>query len=187
VLPTRQPSLVVHPANGRVPVRPEAEARRDDNLARSSDNPELMSVWDQCISRGVPGRIIPAAYNNAYQIVQTPDYVVIHAEMIHDARIIPLNGGPALPPWVRLMDGESRGHWEGDTLVAETTNFTDRKLDRDQRLVWAHQGHPAEHGASHCRTVHPRRGRPYRLRGAHRRPCRLYTAVDARVPTDEGR
>ncbi len=126
VLPTRQTSLVVDPPDGRVPVRPEAEARRDEHLARSTEHPEFMSMWDRCISRGVPGWIIPAGYNNAYQIVQTPGYVVIHAEMIHDARIIPLGGPAPLPPTVQLLEGDSRGHWEGDTLVVETTNFTDR-------------------------------------------------------------
>jgi hypothetical protein len=126
VLPTRQTSLVVHPPDGRVPVRPEAEARRDQYLARSTESPEFMSVWDRCISRGVPGWIIPAGYNNAYQILQTADYVVIHAEMIHDARIVPLDGRPALPPAIGLWEGDSRGRWDGDTLVVETTNFTDR-------------------------------------------------------------
>jgi hypothetical protein len=126
VLPTRQTSLVVEPPDGRVPVRPEAEARRDESLARSTEHPEFMSMWDQCISRGVPGWIIPAGYNNAYQIVQTRDHVVIHAEMIHDARIIPLDGRSAPQPWVRQLEGDSRGRWEGDTLVVETTNFTDR-------------------------------------------------------------
>ncbi len=126
VLPTRQTSLVVDPPDGRVPVRPEAEARRDEYLARSTEAPEFMSMWDRCISRGVPGWIIPAGYNNAYQILQTPGYVVIHAEMIHHARIIPLDGRPPLPPTVRLLEGDSSGRWEGDTLVVETTNFSDR-------------------------------------------------------------
>jgi hypothetical protein len=126
VMPTRQTSLVVDPPDGRVPVRPEAEARRDGNLTRSTEHPEFMSMWDRCISRGAPGWIIPAGYNNAYQIVQTAAHVVIHAEMIHDARIIPLNSGTPLPPSVRLLEGDSRGRWEGDTLVVETGNFTDR-------------------------------------------------------------
>jgi hypothetical protein len=126
ILPTRQTSLVVDPPDGRVPVRPEAEARRDEALRRSTEHPEFMSTWDRCISRGVPGWIIPAGYNNAYQIVQTPDHVVIHAEMIHDARIIPVNGRAPLPPTLRLIEGDSRGRWDGDTLVVETTNFSDR-------------------------------------------------------------
>jgi hypothetical protein len=126
ILPTRQTSLVVDPPDGRVPLRPEAEARRDEALARGGDHPEFMSMWDRCISRGVPGWVIPAGYNNAYQIVQTKDYVVIHSEMIHDARIIPLDGRPHLPPTVRLLEGDSRGRWDGDTLVVETTNFGER-------------------------------------------------------------
>ena len=126
ILPTRQTSLVVDPPDGRVPLRPEAEARRDQALARSTDDPEYMSMWDRCISRGVPGWVIPAGYNNAYQIVQTNDFVVIHSEMIHDARVIPLDGRPAPPSTVRLLEGDSRGRWEGDTLVVETTNFGDR-------------------------------------------------------------
>jgi len=126
ILPTRQTSLVVDPPDGRVPLRPEAEARRDAALARSTDDPEFMSMWDRCISRGVPGWVIPAGYNNAYQIVQTKDFVVIHSEMIHDARIIPLDGRPPVPATVRLLEGDSRGRWEGDTLVVETTNFGDR-------------------------------------------------------------
>jgi hypothetical protein len=126
VMPTRQTSLVVDPPDGRVPVRPEAEARRDEYLRRSTEAPEFMSMWDRCISRGVPGWIIPAGYNNAYQILQTRGYVVIYAEMIHDARIIPLDGRPPPPESVRLLEGDSRGRWEGDTLVVETTNFSDR-------------------------------------------------------------
>ncbi|MBM4183228.1 MAG: hypothetical protein FJ207_03270 [Gemmatimonadetes bacterium] len=125
-LPTGQTSLVVDPPDGRVPLRPQAEQRRDFALARSADEPEYMSVWDRCISRGAPGWVIPAGYNNGYQIVQTSDFVVIHSEMIHDARIIPLDGRPPLPPSLRLWEGDSRGHWEGDTLVVETTNFGDR-------------------------------------------------------------
>jgi hypothetical protein len=131
VLPTRQTSLVVDPPDGRVPVRPEAEARRDEYLRRSTEAPEFMSVWDRCISRGVPGWIIPAGYNNAYQILQTSGYVVIHAEMIHETRVIPLfqeaqGDPPPLPPTIRLWEGDARGRWEGDTLVVETTNFSDK-------------------------------------------------------------
>lgn len=125
VMPTRQTSLVVDPQNGRVPVRPEAEARRDEYAAHSTDAPELMSVWDRCISRGAPGWIIPAGYNNAYQIIQTPGFVVIHSEMIHNARIIPIDA-PPLPPSMTFWEGSSRGHWESDTLVVETTNFSNK-------------------------------------------------------------
>ena len=126
ILSTRQTSLVVDPPDGRVPVRPEAESKRDDNRAHGTDSYEYMSLWDRCITRGVPGSMFPTAYNNAYQILQTPGYVVILYEMIHDARIIPLDGRPHVGPKIRLWMGDSRGYWEGDTLVVDTTNFTDK-------------------------------------------------------------
>ena len=123
-LPSRQTSLVVDPPNGRVPTRSSAEARRDFNKAHQGDSYEYMSVWDRCISRGVPGSIFPAGYNNAYRILQTPEYVAILYEMIHDARIIPLQGGQHVSRDIRLWMGDSRGRWEGNTLVVEVTNFT---------------------------------------------------------------
>jgi hypothetical protein len=126
VLATRQTSMVVDPPDGRVPVTAAAEARRDYNLAHNSDSWEYMSVWDRCITRGVPGGIFPAGYNNAYQIVQSPGYVVILYEMIHEARVIPLDGRAHLPENVRQWDGDSRGRWEGDTLVVDTTNYNNK-------------------------------------------------------------
>ena len=125
-LPSRQTSLVVDPPSGRVPTRPSAEARRDFNKAHEGESYKYMSVWDRCISRGVPGSIFPAGYNNAYRILQTPNYVAILYEMIHDARIIPLNGGPHVDEDIRLWMGDSRGRWEGDTLVVEVTNYTNK-------------------------------------------------------------
>ena len=125
-LGTRQTSLVVDPLDGRVPTRHEAEATRDDNRAHEGDSYVYMSVWDRCISRGVPGSMFPAGYNNAYQILQTPGYVTIIYEMIHDVRIIPLDERPHVNPNIRLWMGDSRGRWEGDTLVVETTNYHDR-------------------------------------------------------------
>lgn len=123
VVKTRRTSLVIDPPDGRVPVRPEAEAKRDYDLAHAADSYEYMSLWDRCITRGVPAGMFPAGYNNAYQIVQTPGFVLIHSEMIHEARIIPLDGRPHLPSGARQWNGDSRGHWDGDTLVVETTNF----------------------------------------------------------------
>ena len=123
VVETRQTSLVVDPPDGRVPVKPSAEAKRDYNLEHTSDSYEYMSPWDRCITRGVPGAMFPAGYNNAYQIVQIPGYIVILSEMIHNARIIPLDGRPHVAASIRQWDGDSRGHWEGDTLVIDTTNY----------------------------------------------------------------
>jgi len=119
-------SLVMEPRNGRVPLKPEAEAKRDYNAAHNADSWEYMSVWDRCITRGVPAGMFPAGYNNAYQIVQVPGYVVFYYEMIHEARIIPLDGRPHLPSGVKLWNGDSRGRWEGNTLVVDTTNYNDK-------------------------------------------------------------
>ncbi len=121
---TRQTSLVVDPPDGRVVIRPDAEKQRDFNL-NSTDSYESMSPWDRCITRGPTG-LFPANYNNGYQIVQTPTFVVIVSEMIHEARIIPIDGRPHVDPRVRLWTGDSRGHWDGTTLVVDTTNFNDK-------------------------------------------------------------
>jgi hypothetical protein len=126
VVKSHRTSLVVEPKDGKVPVRPEAEAKRDYNAAHNADSYEYMSVWDRCITRGVPGGMFPAGYNNAYQIVQVPGYVVILYEMIHNTRIIPMDGRPHLPSGVKLWDGDSRGHWEGNTLVIDSTNYNDK-------------------------------------------------------------
>jgi len=123
VVSTRQTSLVVDPPDGRVPLKPSAEAKRDYDLAHASDSWEYMSVWDRCITRGVPAGMFPAGYNNSYQILQTPGYVVIFYEMIHETRIIPVDGRPHLPSSIRQWNGDSRGHWEGNTLVVDTTNY----------------------------------------------------------------
>jgi hypothetical protein len=121
VTSTRQTSLVVDPSNGRVPILPAAEKQRDFNLT-STDSYESMSPWDRCITRG-PTNLFPANYNNGYQIVQTPTHVVIVSEMIHETRIVPIDGRPHLPASVRQWSGDSRGHWDGTTLVVDTTNF----------------------------------------------------------------
>ena len=118
---SRQTSLVVEPADGRVPVTAAAEATRDYNLAHNTDAFEYMSPWDRCITRGFPGGMFPGGYGNVYEIVQSPGHVAIVSEMIHETRIIPLNGLPLTN--IRQWNGESRGRWEGNTLVVETTNF----------------------------------------------------------------
>src|SRR5437867_4932494 len=126
IVSTLRTSLVIDPADGRVPLRPEAEAARDYNSAHERDSYEFMSVWDRCITRGAPAGMFPAGYNNAYQIVQTPGYVVIHSEMIHEARIIPLDVRPHAPSHVRRWNGDPRGRWEGNTLVVDTTNYNNK-------------------------------------------------------------
>ena len=84
-----------------------------------------LNIYYRCITRGVLGSIIPVVYNNGNQILQMPGYVVFRNEMIHETRVIPLDGRPHVSQNIRLYMGDSRGHWEGNTLVVETTNFTD--------------------------------------------------------------
>jgi len=119
----RRPSMVVEPANGRVPVMPWAEKVREDKAAHIGDDWVNGTTWDRCVTRGIPGAMFPAAYNNGYRIVQSPGYVTIMYEMIHVSRVIPTDGSPHLPPSVRFWDGDSRGRWEGETLVVDVTNY----------------------------------------------------------------
>ena len=119
-------SLVVDPPDGKVPVSPEGERRHAELLAHNGDSWEYMSTWDRCLTRGVPGGMFPGNNDNAYQILQTPGFVVVYYEMIHEAHIIPLDlGAPGsrLPDDVRQLNGDSHGRWEGNTLVVETTNY----------------------------------------------------------------
>jgi hypothetical protein len=135
VLPNRRTSLVVHPADGRLPaLTPEAQQLLVERTAHLNlhyaENPEDLRNGERCLgmisgnAAGAP--MLPAFYNNNVQIVQTADYVMIESEMIHDARMIFLDGRPHLPAAIRQWKGDSIGHWEGDTLVVDTTNFTDQ-------------------------------------------------------------
>ena len=122
----RRGAMVVEPADGRVPVLSWAEARRDYDLDHLSDSWVHETPWVRCITRGVPGGMFPAAYNNGYRILQTPGFVVIVYEMLHESRIIPLDGRPHVGRHIRLWNGDPRGHWDGNTLVVETTNYNDK-------------------------------------------------------------
>ncbi len=130
VLRTGQTSLIVDPPDGRAPIREWALDAKAYNLAHNGDHYRHMSVWDRCLSRGVPGSMLPAGYNNAYRIVQTPGYITIQHEMIHDVRIIPVVDSPGNRPFIhdniRLWMGDARAWWEEDTLVVETRNFHNR-------------------------------------------------------------
>jgi len=124
--------LLVDPPDGKVPpMTSEAQARPRVRGGSSFGNGPFnstldFSLYDRCITRGVPGSMMPGIYGNAYEIVQTPDSVAIRYEMIHETRIIPLDGRPRLGDAVRQYMGDARGHWDGNTLVVETTNFTDK-------------------------------------------------------------
>jgi hypothetical protein len=130
--PQRQASLIVDPPDGRMPpLTPEAQAREEALRAHResrgpADSYTDRSLYDRCITRGIAGSILPVIYNNGNVIVQAPGYVAIVNEMIHETRIVPLDERPHVQPDIKLWMGDSRGRWEGDTLVVETTNLTDR-------------------------------------------------------------
>jgi hypothetical protein len=134
VVSTMRSSLIFDPPDGKVPpLLPEAQKRNADiaaarrKLGGPLDGPEGRSLQERCLLTPQAGPpMLPANYNSNYQIVQTANYVAILVEMIHDARIIPLDGSPHVPKNVRSLMGDSRGHWEGKTLVVETTNFSDK-------------------------------------------------------------
>ena len=90
------------------------------------NGPEDLHLADRCITRGLPQTWYPSAYNNGFQIVQSPGYVAVLYERLHEHRIIPLDGRAPLTPGIGLWFGDSRGRWEGETLVVEVTNFSDR-------------------------------------------------------------
>jgi hypothetical protein len=126
--PLKQTSLIVEPANGRYPpLTAEGKARqarmRSSWSQQTFDSIADFNTLDRCLSRGLPTSMTPFPYNNGLRIFQAPGYVVIQLELIHETRIIPLDGTPAPPDAIRTYMGVSRGHWDGDTLVIETTNF----------------------------------------------------------------
>ena len=122
-------SLIVDPPDGKIPaLTPEAQKRMDDtrayNREHPADGPENRGLAERCLIWATAGPpMLPGPYNNAYQIVQNRDYVLILSEMIHDARVIPLDNRSHLGAGVRQWVGNSRGHWEGNTLVIDTTDF----------------------------------------------------------------
>jgi hypothetical protein len=132
VVKTGRTSLIVDPPDGKIPaLTPEGQQRLAARRAEAkthgpADSYENRSLFERCLTRGVPEGMLPGAYNNNMQLMQMPGYVVIFTEMIHDARIIPMDGRPHASPDVRRWMGDSRGHWEGQTLVVDTTNFTDK-------------------------------------------------------------
>jgi hypothetical protein len=128
-VPSRQSSLIVQPANGRMPtMTPEGTERqkaaggtyaKQTGFASASE----LGPYDRCISRGVVGSMMPVVYNNGNEIIQSPGFVAFRNEMIHEVRIIPLDGRQPLPAGMKSYMGSSRGHFEGNTLVVRTTNL----------------------------------------------------------------
>jgi hypothetical protein len=124
----RLTSLISYPPNGQLPAltargQELAPLFRSDDTQQVFDSVNDFDAWDRCITRGLPASMLPFNYNNGIRIHQAPGYVVIDLEMIHEARVVPI-GLPPLDPAIKQWLGESRGHWEGATLVVETTNFT---------------------------------------------------------------
>jgi hypothetical protein len=126
--------LVVDPPDGKIPpttaqaqqrAAARAEARKRSGRG-PADSAADRSLYDRCISRGLPGSMMPAIYGSSYEIVQGPNFVAIIYEMVHETRVIPLNGGAHVGGGIRTYMGDARGRWEGDTLVVETTNFKDQ-------------------------------------------------------------
>jgi hypothetical protein len=130
--------FVIDPVDGRIPaLTPEAQQRRaaaaagNRDRAFKRDHPDWvtdLNLYDRCITRGYPASMMPTIYGNAYQIVQAPGVVAITMEMVHETRVIPLNGQPHPGREIHLDMGDARGHWENDTLVVETTHFRDRSV-----------------------------------------------------------
>jgi hypothetical protein len=138
VVPTKRTSLIVDTPDGRVPPLTAEGQKRDQErfrrlgpeaLGSSGNGPfdswEDISVVTRCITRGLPNAMIPGAYNNNLQIVQSPGFVALSSELMHETRIIPLNGRSHIDAGMHQWMGDSRGHWEGDTLVVDVTNFRD--------------------------------------------------------------
>jgi hypothetical protein len=124
----RLTSLIVEPVDGRFPPLTErgrelAAEMSSSWTAKQFDSPADFDSWDRCITRGLPPSMFPFEYNNGIEILQAPGYVVVRLEMIHEARVVPIDGRAPLDPAIKQWMGEPRGHFEGNTLVVETTNF----------------------------------------------------------------
>jgi len=144
IVETRRTSLIVEPPDGRLPaLTPEAQqaaALRAAALARPAVGPEDRGIQERCIvGTNVGPPMLPSAYNNNFHVMQNSQFVTIVSEMVHDARVIPVDGRPHVADNIRQWRGDSRGHWEGDTLVVDTTNFNDqihiRNSDRNLHVV----------------------------------------------------
>ncbi len=133
-----RPWLVIDPPDGRIPpILPAARTRVEAaGTQRGSfgpgpfNGPEDFTLWERCITRGLPGSMLPGGYGNSYQIVQSPGYVAIRYEMVHDTRVIPVDGRPHRATSLRSDMGDASGRWDGETLVVETTNFLQRSAFR---------------------------------------------------------
>ncbi len=157
-IPQRQTNLIVDPPNGMLPeLTREGKLRgfeMGSDWALPGENitfdwTDNFDSWDRCITRGMPSMMMPYRYNGGFRIWQTPGYVVFDVEMIHDARIIPTDGRPHVDSNIRQWRGDSRGRWEGTTLVIETTNFPDGLRIMNPLINLAVQGSPPGNRFAH--------------------------------------
>jgi hypothetical protein len=134
-----RPWFVIDPEDGRIPaLRPDAKARIDalvkvgGSFGKGPFNSHLdFSLYDRCITRGLPGSMMPGQYGNSFEIVQAPGVVAIRYEMVHETRVIPLDGRARIATGLSMDMGDARGRWDGDTLVVETRHFKPRSIYRD--------------------------------------------------------
>lgn len=145
VVHTRRTSMIAAPSSGRVPTRPAAEERARWLVANRTDTYANMSPYSRCITRGMPGSMIPNTYNTGNHIFQTPGYVIILYEMVREPRIIPLDDRPSIDPKIRQWMGDTRGHWEGETLVVETSHFTEKAWITPNQNAGRMHGVPVSH------------------------------------------
>ena len=133
-----RPWFITEPSDGKIPpITPEARARATARQAArrgrgQADSWIDRSNYDRCITRGLPGSMMPAIYGNSYRIIQAPGFVAIQYEMVHETRIIPLDGRGRVASPIKSHMGDARGHWEADTLVVETSNFRDESVYEGQ-------------------------------------------------------
>jgi hypothetical protein len=143
---SRRTSLVIDPPDGRLPAAVPRTGRGRDaggggtfaglgafGATAVVNGPQDLSLWERCISRGVPASTFPTVYNANLRIVQGPGVVAVTYEMIHDTRVIPISAAPHVGDAVRGYDGDARAHWDGNTLVVDTTNFSDKTNYRGSR------------------------------------------------------
>ena len=178
--PSRRTSLVIDPPDGRIPFLNDDARRRGAIAAMRTPEginfagPEDLDKYDRCITRGFPHVIFPTIYDNTSQIVQGPGWVAIRYEMIHDARVIPLDNRPHVSPKIRSYFGDSRGHWEGDTLVVDVTNFSKNA---------GYRGATTNLHVIERFPAHRRHDRPLRAHGG--RSDDVLAAVDGRARFEE--
>lgn len=136
VVPTGQTSLVVVPATGRIPAYTDTAILKAEAITKMREGRGPADSWtdrsltERCITWGVPQGMLPQAYNNNLKILQTPTHVMLYVEMLHNVRIIPIDGRPHIPDSVRQWHGDSRGYWEGDSLIVRTKNFSEKSSFR---------------------------------------------------------